>query len=156
MDVTRWPPTWRRNLLDHRILPSSTAGGGDQAHCGPEHREGMPTTGIRQNRRKRRCAETGHGVFPPLGFAHKFRLSSLVSSTKRRCERPSKRYPAVSSFVRWQTVDAVGLEPNLPGLAPDFSENRRSTLFTPGFKKSSYRLICHVARKAHIRRNPCW
>src|SRR5260370_36156764 len=74
MDVTRWTPTRRRNLLDHCIPSSSTGGGGDQTHCGPEHREGGPSTGISQNRMKRRCGETGHCVYPHRVFTHWFKL----------------------------------------------------------------------------------
>src|SRR6516162_7744155 len=76
MDVTRWTPTRRRNLLDHCVPSSSAGGGGDQTHRGPEHREGGPTTGISQNRMKRRCGETGHSVYPLLGFSHWFKLLS--------------------------------------------------------------------------------
>src|SRR6516225_3695076 len=74
MDVARWTPTRRRNLLDHCIPSSTTGGGGDQTHCGPEHGQGGPTTGISQNRMKRRCGETGHSVYPHLGFTHRFML----------------------------------------------------------------------------------
>src|SRR5215471_16013901 len=74
MDVTRWTPTRRRDLLDHCVPSSSAGGGGDQTHCGPEHRKGGPSTGISQNRMKRRCGETGHSVYRHLGFTHEFKL----------------------------------------------------------------------------------
>src|SRR5262249_28987675 len=75
-DVTRWTPTARRNLLDHCIPSSSIGGGGDQTHCGPQHREGGPTTAISQNRMKRRCGETGHCFDLDLGFSHRSKLLS--------------------------------------------------------------------------------
>src|SRR5215469_8036676 len=74
MDVTRWTPTRRRNLLDHCIPSSSAGGGGEQTHCCPEHLEGVPSTGISQNWMKGLCGETGHSVYPRFGFTHRFKL----------------------------------------------------------------------------------